>query len=261
MWAPSTTLSPDVFQRYERWQADSATTGWMTVQGTALRCLALATLAGMTATWSWTWVRQAGPLATALWLVGAILVMFLVGAATRLRHSWAPLTAPVYATVGGFATGGVSAGVDWLFPGVVFHAVVLTLGLLVTMLVAYATGSIRPSARFRNGLAAAMSAIALAYTVDAVLRLVGVPGLRFIHETGLLAIAFNVAVIAVAALQLTVDFEAINAGARQGSPAYMEWYAAYSLLVTTLWLYLEVLRVLTKVRENGPAVSAGKPAW
>ncbi|HUG07255.1 MAG TPA: Bax inhibitor-1/YccA family protein [Candidatus Limnocylindria bacterium] len=187
-----------------------------------------------------------------LMLLGAIggLVVALV---TVFRKEWAPITAPVYALLEGLFVGAISLVMEAAYPGIVLPAVSLTFGTLFALLAAYRSGLIKVTDNFRLGVAAATGAIFVVYLGQFVLGLVGVQ-VGFLHEAifgaGLLGIGVSVAVIIVAALNLVLDFDFIEHGAAASAPKYMEWYGAFGLLVTLIWLYIEILRLLSKLRSR-----------
>ncbi|MEX2045932.1 MAG: Bax inhibitor-1/YccA family protein [Chloroflexota bacterium] len=187
-----------------------------------------------------------------LMLLGAIggLVVALV---TVFRKEWAPITAPVYALLEGLFVGAISLVMEAAYPGIVLPAVSLTFGTLFALLAAYRSGLIKVTDNFRLGVAAATGAIFVVYLGQFVLGMVGVQ-VGFLHEAifgaGLLGIGVSVAVIIVAALNLVLDFDFIEHGAAASAPKYMEWYGAFGLLVTLIWLYIEMLRLLSKLRSR-----------
>jgi uncharacterized YccA/Bax inhibitor family protein len=133
------------------------------------------------------------------------------------------------------------------YPGIVIQAVGLSVGVLAVMLFVYGTGIIRATAKFKIGVVVATGAVCLVYLVDIVASLFGTR-LPFIHETGPVGIGFSLVVVVIAALNLILDFDFIEQGVRQRAPGYMEWYGGFSLLVTLVWMYLEILRLLAKLR-------------
>ena len=174
---------------------------------------------------------------------------FMVALATIFKQHWAPVTTPIYAALEGLLLGGLSATYEVRYPGLPFNAVALSVGCLAVMLAAYSSGLIRPSERFRLGIVAATGAIALAYLASMLLGFFGIR-LLSVFDSGPLGIGFSLFVVALAALNLVLDFDLIEGGARAGAPRYMEWYGAFALLVTLIWLYLEMLRLLAKLQDR-----------
>jgi uncharacterized YccA/Bax inhibitor family protein len=187
-----------------------------------------------------------------LMMLGAIggLITALV---TVFRKQWAPITAPIYALLEGLFVGAISLVMEAAYPGIVLPAVSLTFGTLFALLAAYRTGLIKATENFKLGVAAATGAIFVVYLAQFVLGIVGVQ-VGFLHEAifgaGWLGIGVSVVVIIVAALNLVLDFDFIEHGAAARAPKYMEWYGAFGLLVTLIWLYLEILRLLSKLRSR-----------
>jgi len=164
-----------------------------------------------------------------------------------LNREAARYSAPLYALLEGGLLGGLSAVVNAAYPGIVVHAVLLTIGTLCGLLFLYTASGFQVTAKFRAGILAATIAICLVYLANLVLHLVGFDGLPFIHQTGWAGIGFNLYVVMIAAVNLVLDFDLIESGAREGAPNYMEWYCAFGLLVTLIWLYLEVLEMLIRI--------------
>lgn len=193
-----------------------------------------------------TWNQAGTPLAGVLTLGGLVagLVLALV---TVFKKTWAPVTTPLYAACEGLFLGGLSASYEARFPGIVMNAVGLTFGTLAALLAAYASRLVRPSENLKLGLVAATGAIGLVYLVSMGLGFFGVR-VPHIHDAGPIGIAFSVFVVVIAALNLVLDFDFIENGAAAGAPKYLEWYAAFGLLVTLVWLYVEILRLLAKLQ-------------
>ncbi len=221
----------------------------MTLAGTVNKTALLLALVLITAVYTWGRYFETGTSASVMplmWigLIGGLLVALL----TVFVKTVSPWAAPLYALLEGLALGGISAIYETRFPGIVIQAVGLTFGTLLCLLVAYRSGLIRPSENFKLGVAAATGGIAVLYLVDIAMAFFGRP-IGFIHEGGTVGIVFSLFVVGIAALNLVLDFDFIEAGVARGSPRYMEWYAAFGLLVTLIWLYLEILRLLSKSRK------------
>lgn len=238
------TLSDKTFRNIAV-SSNSMTLGG-TVNKTALLLIGLI----VTAAFSWRRAMSAEDPSTLLpyIMVGAIggLVVALV---TVFKKEWAPTTAPIYAVLEGLFLGILSAFFEKMFPGIVLQAILLTFGTLASLLVAYKSGLIRATENFKLGVAAATGAIALIYLIGFVMSFFG-SGIPYIHESGTIGILFSLVVVVIAALNLVLDFDFIEQGVAQGAPRYMEWYAAFGLLVTLIWLYLEILRLLSKLRSR-----------
>ena len=234
----------------------SRDSGAMTLNGTVNKTGFLLLLSVVTAAFAWSQSIVAGPDgipaiapgAMGYALGGAIggLVLALV---TAFKKTWSPVTAPLYALVEGFFLGAISAVYELRFDGIVFQAVVLTFGTLGALLLAYRSGLIRATENFKLGVVAATGGIALVYLATIVLGFFGI-NMPFIHDSGLIGIGFSLFVVVIAALNLVLDFDFIESGVEAGAPKYMEWYGAFGLMVTLVWLYVEFLRLLAKLQSR-----------
>ncbi len=225
----------------------------MTVQGVVNRTGFLLVLLVLAAAWVWNEFATApeGQQMAAVmpYVVGGALGGFVVALITIFAKKIAFITAPVYAVLEGLFLGGLSAIFEAQYPGIVIQAVGLTFGTAFCLLVAYTTGLIKATENFKLGVFAATGGIAVVYLVSFVLGFFG-RGIPLIHSSGPWGIAFSVFVVIVAALNLVLDFDFIETGAEQGVPKYLEWTAAFGLIVTLVWLYIELLRLLSKLRSR-----------
>ena len=226
----------------------------MTLNGTVNKTaiLLVLTLAGALFTWSqFSAALAAGsPGAVMPYVWGGAIGGFIVALVTVFKKQWAPITAPLYAVLEGLFLGAVSAMFELRFPGIVMQAVGLTFGTLAALLLAYRSGLIKATENFKLGVVAATGGIALLYLVQIGLQFFGFKGMGFIHDSSLIGIAFSGFVVVIAALNLVLDFDFIEQGVEQRAPKYMEWYGAFGLLVTLVWLYLEMLRLLSKLQSR-----------
>jgi uncharacterized YccA/Bax inhibitor family protein len=176
---------------------------------------------------------------------------FIVAIVTVFKKHWAPITVPIYAILEGALLGGISFMYNSLYDGIVTNAIFLTVGILLSLLMAYRSGIIKPTENFKLGVFAATGGIALVYLVNFVMGFFGSSmGIMQIDNASPLSIGFSVVVVIIAALNLVLDFDFIEEGAESGAPKYMEWYGAFGLLVTLIWLYLEILRLLAKLNSR-----------
>lgn len=214
--------------------------GAMTLQGTVNKTgiSLLIVAAGAVITWN----MEQPFLLMILGLIGGAIL----GLVTAFKKDWAPFTTPVYSFLEGLLLGGISRMYDQQVEGIVPLAVGLTMGTLGALLLVYTSRLVKVTENFRLGVFAATGAIGLFYLASFVLRLFGIR-IPFIHESGIIGIGFSIVVVVVASLNLVLDFDFIERGAAMGAPKYMEWYAAFGLLVTLIWLYLEILRLLAKI--------------
>ncbi len=197
------------------------------------------------------------PAAMGYTMIGAIAGM-VFAFATIFVPRWAPVTAPLYAVAEGVFLGGISAVFEARYPGIVTPALLSTFGVLICMLAAYRTGLVRATEKFKLGVIAATGAIALVYLVSIVLNLfhVAVP---LIYSSGPIGIAFSVIVVGIAALNLVLDFDLVERGAASGMPKYMEWYSAFALMVTLVWLYLRSCGCCRSCASVDPPIQAIQP--
>ena len=222
----------------------------MTINGTVNKTGLLLVLLVATAAFTWDKASgAAGPGAALPWLMTGAIGGLVVALITVFKKEWSPVTAPAYALLEGLFIGAFSAMMEARFPGIVLQAVGLTFGTLASLLVAYRSGLIRVTENFKLGVVAATGGIALLYIVDIAMGFFG-HSVGFIHQSSLLGIGFSVVVVIIAALNLVLDFDFIEHGVEQGAPKYMEWFAAFGLMVTLVWLYLEILRLLSKLNSR-----------
>tara|TARA_B100000900_G_scaffold365534_2_gene340856 strand:- start:846 stop:1580 length:735 start_codon:yes stop_codon:yes gene_type:complete len=220
----------------------------MTINGTVNRTGILICLLMFTAIFSWDRAYSAvNPGELYPWLIGSGIAGFVVALITVFKKTAAPITAPIYAAIEGILLGILSAFYEMQFPGLVFQAILLTFGTLFALLMAYRSGVIKATENFKLGVFAATGGIALIYLTTFILSFFGV-SIPYIHGSGTIGILFSLFVVVIAALNLVLDFDFIERGAERGAPKYMEWYAAFGLLVTLIWLYIEMLRLLSKLR-------------
>jgi len=259
MTTTNPALRETIFDRVRR--EDDTAPMTMTIRGTAIKTGWLLGILLVAAGFVW-WMSltpiEAAAGQAARFAVQPVSVVFvgigfigglILALITIFRPRSAPWSAPIYSAFQGLALGGISAWFETIYPGIVLEAVTLTFGVLAVMLGLYAFRIVQATAWFRTGVIAATGAIALVYIIDIVLRFFGV-GVPFIHETGWVGIGFSLFVVTIAALNLILDFDLIEQYARRGAPLYMEWYGGFALMVTLVWLYLEILRLLSKLRSR-----------
>ena len=231
---------------FEGARADSGEA--MTLQGTVNKTAILLLLLVLASCWTWTQARV-NPAMVGQWLWIGLLVGFIIGLVTVFKKEWAPVTAPIYAIAEGLVLGGISAIFETQYPGIVIQAVALTFGTLAALLMAYSSRIISVTENFKLGVVAATGGICILYLVDLVMMFFG-RRIPMIHESGILGIGFSIFVVIIAALNLVLDFDFIEKGSQSNQPKYMEWYAGFGLIVTLVWLYLEILRLLAKIRRR-----------
>lgn len=220
----------------------------MSLQGAVNKTVILLALVVIGAGYTWNLFYNQGSEVIYSWLMTGVIGGFLIGMVTVFKPAWSPVLAPVYAVLEGLALGGISAVFEMRYPGIVLQAVALTFGTLFCLLLVYKSGLVRVTENFRLGVVAATGGIALLYLVGFVGSFFGWQ-LPYIHESGIVGIGFSLFVVVIVAMNLVLDFDFIERGDGR-SPKYLEWYAAFGLIVTLIWLYLEILRLLSKLRSR-----------
>ena len=218
----------------------------MTIVGTVNKTfLTLMILVG-SAYYSWTYISITNVLA-----FPSVIVAFIVGIITIRKKEWAPVTVPIYGVLQGIFLGIISNMFNTMYDGIVITAISYTLCILFALLSVYRLGIIKPSENFKLGVAAATGGIAMLYLVNVAMSFFGsgIP-LMDINNSSMYSIGFSVFVIIIASMNLVVDFDFIEEGAEKGAPKFMEWYGAFGLMVTLVWLYLEILKLLAKMNSR-----------
>ncbi|MDR3663246.1 MAG: Bax inhibitor-1/YccA family protein, partial [Mycobacterium sp.] len=224
--------------------------GRMTLNGTVNKTGLLLLCAVGTASWTWHLFLQSRDLAAVSpMILGGAIGGFIFALVTIFKKEWAPVTAPIYSLLEGMVLGGLSAMAEVRYPGIGIQSVALTFGTLFVMLLAYRSGLIKVTDKLRLGIVAATGGICAFYVLE---LLLGFAGIHFtsINNSSPLSIGISLVVVAVASLNLVLDFDFIEQGVNVGAPKYMEWYGAFGIMVTLVWLYLEILRLLSKMRSR-----------
>ena len=228
----------------------------MTLMGTVHKTAALLILLVLTASYTWSLVmgvNAEGQLVAAPgifgYMIGGAIGGLIFALITCFKPTWAPITAPLYAAAEGLFIGAISAFAESRFPGIVLQAVGLTFGTLFALLGAYRSGLIKATENFKLGVCAATGGIMMIYLATFILGMFGVH-IPFIHGSGLFGIGFSAFVVVIAALNLVLDFDFIENASDHGAPKYMEWVGAFGLMVTLVWLYIEILHLLMKLRSR-----------
>ncbi|HOP04425.1 MAG TPA: Bax inhibitor-1/YccA family protein [Tenuifilaceae bacterium] len=233
-------LSEQIFAK-TRTEASSEV---MTVQGTMGKALLMLALVVLGAVYTWRSFFMGGN--PTIWMMVGGIGGFITALITAFSPKTSPISAPIYAILEGLLLGGLSAFMAAQYTGnIVIQAVGLTFSTFFLMLFLYRSGIVKVTAKFRMGVFAATGAIALMYLVSFIAGLFGA-NFGFIHDGGTLSIIVSLIIVGVAALNLALDFDFIERGAAMGSPKYMEWYGAFGLMVTLVWLYIEFLKLLAK---------------
>jgi uncharacterized YccA/Bax inhibitor family protein len=228
-----------------------ANAGPMTLSGTVNKTGILLLCAVATAAWTWRLFVQSHQVADIMtYLLAGTIGGFLCAMVTIFKQQWSPVTAPIYALLEGLALGGLSAVFDLRYPGIAFEAVGLTFGTLFVLLLLYSSGLIKVTQKLRMGIVAATGGVMVFYLAEMLLGFFHVNYFNSANNSSPLSIGFSLVVVAIASLNLVLDFDFIEQGVASGAPKYMEWYGAFGIMVTLVWLYLEILRLLSKVRSR-----------
>jgi uncharacterized YccA/Bax inhibitor family protein len=222
----------------------------MTLQGTINKSFVLLLVLMGSALWPWSQYMAGGNASDiGVTMTIGLVAGFILAMIISFKATMAPYLSIPYAACEGLAIGGISAILERHYPGIAIQAVGLTFGVMAALLVAYTTRLIRVTQRFRAIVVGATLGIALFYLLTWVLSLFHV-NVGFFNSSSTLSIVVSLVVVGIAALNLVLDFDMIENGVSQGAPRYMEWYSAFGLLVTLVWLYMEILRLLSKFRDR-----------
>jgi uncharacterized YccA/Bax inhibitor family protein len=238
--------APDTVSPWE----PATPTAVMTVNGsiTATGVLLVLLIATAFVGWNAVEVTEVGGAEIPGWFFAPLIASIGLAIATILKPAWARITAPLYALAEGLVVGAISHIYNFEFDGIVLQAASGTIGVLAIMLFLYATRIIKVTDKLRMGIVCATGAIALVYVFNLILRLFG-SELPFLHDTGAIGTLISVVIVGVAAFNLLLDFDFIERGTAARAPKSMEWYAGFGLVLTLVWLYLELLRLLSKLRD------------
>ena len=222
----------------------------MTIQGTVNKPGLLLLFVVATAAWTWGLSHSPTPEAVYPWMLGGAIGGFVVALVTIFKKEWSPISAPIYALLEGLVLGGISAIFERSYPGIAVQAISLTFGVLFVLLLAYKMRIVQATRGFKLGVIAATGGIAVVYMINMVMSLFFHTQMSFLYAATPLGIGISLFVVIIASLNLIIDFDMIETGARMGAPKYMEWYGAFGLMVTLIWLYMEMLRLLSKIRRR-----------
>lgn len=217
----------------------------MSLQGTINKSYILLGIVFWSAALFWVYAKDF----LILWL-GAWIIAFILAIVIVFKKTLAPMLAPWYALFEWAFLGAISAYFELAYPGIVVQAIALTFWIFLGLLLAYQSWFIKVTENFKLWVVAATFGIAFIYILNFILHLFGLNVMPFIHEWGLIGIGFSVFVVIIASLNLVLDFDFIESGVEHKAPKYMEWYASFGLLVTLAWLYVEILRLLAKLRSS-----------
>jgi uncharacterized YccA/Bax inhibitor family protein len=218
--------------------------GEMTIQGTVNKTAISLIMLMATALFTWT---NPNPGLMVFGMFGGLILAII----TIFKKTWAPYTVPGYALLKGLALGGISRAFEMQYPGIASQAIFLTFGILAALLLAYKSKLIKPTENFKLGLFAAMGGIFILYIISFFMSIFG-SGMSILNpnNSSMFSIGLSFFIMIIASLNLVLDFDFIEEGAEQGAPKYMEWYGAFGLLVTLIWLYLAILRLLAQLQSR-----------
>ena len=243
---------------FENIRTEESYGGVMTIRGTVNKfgLMFIMVLAGASFTWDIFYKSgnaEVGAAAVAPWMWGSMIGGFIIAIIITFKKTWAPYLALGYAILQGLFLGAISAFFDYAFrdsaPGIIMQAVLLTMGTCAGMFLLYRFGIIRATNTFKKVIIGATLGIGLFYLIAMVLRMFGTQ-MPYLHDNSMMGIGISLFIVAIAALNLILDFDMIEQGAEQGAPKYFEWYGAFGLLITLVWLYLEILRLLSKLSSR-----------
>ncbi|WP_199615238.1 Bax inhibitor-1/YccA family protein [Paenibacillus alkalitolerans] len=232
---------------FERYHGTSHAQG-MTLEGTVNKTIIAFII--LVAAALYTWNMHFDGQNTMPYMFGGLAGAAVLGLITAFVPRIAPFTVPIYALLEGMFVGALSATYEANFSGITLQAVLLTFGVFLALLLAYKTRVIKVTENFKLGVFAATAGVAIVYLVNIVLNLFFGMSVPYLHDTGWIGIGISLVIVAIAALNLVLDFDFIENGSRYGAPKYMEWYGAFGLMVTLVWLYIEILRLLAKLRSR-----------
>lgn len=238
-------LKDDTFSKVSVYAEQSR----MTLMGTVNKSFILLLLVILSATWSWSYLPTISTSASSVILTGSIVLGFIVSLICVFKPRQAFILGPMYAVLEGVFLGNISRLYNVAFDGIVVQAVLLTLSIFFVLLMLYRLKLIQATKNFRLMVVSATIGIGIVYFITFILSLFGVY-IPYIHSNGTVGLIISIFVVTMAALNLVLDFDFIERGVEHGSPKYMEWYGAFGLVVTLVWLYLEVLRLLAKMRSR-----------
>jgi uncharacterized YccA/Bax inhibitor family protein len=216
----------------------------MTVNGVINKSFFLWLILAVGAYLGWSYPAITAPL-----MIPIIIGTLILSIVTIFKKNISPFTSPVYAFFEGLLLGVLTLIFEKQYPGIAVNAIFLTISVLFCMLAAFKAGIIKATNKFYTVVAISTMAIFLLYIVNLVMSLFGSNGIAFINGSSTFGILFSIFVVIIASLNLIIDFDIIQKGVEANAPKYMEWYGAFALMITIIWLYIEILRLLSKLRK------------
>jgi len=218
----------------------------MSIGGTAAATGMMLVVLAISGAWGWSISSPTGALPW--WSFAALMAAFVLAIVTVFNPKIAVVSTPLYTAAQGVFLGAMSKAYENQWGGIVLTAVLATIAVFVVMLVLFVTRTITVTNKLRSIIIGATLGIAVFYFASILLALFGVQ-IPFVWDGGIGGILFSVFVVGIAALNLLLDFDMIERGVAMGAPKYMNWYGAFGLMITIIWLYMEILRLLGKARS------------
>lgn len=218
----------------------------MTMGGTIRKALIALIMLIATAGYSY-YLTATGTLSTKVF-IGCLIFAFIIGLVTSFSPRIAPITTPIYAAVEGILIGNISAVYEATYGMIVLQAALLTIAIIAGTLICYATGIVKVTHRFRTIVIGLTIGVLIFYLLTMILQLFHVP-VPFMHQSGTIGLIVSLAILIIASLNLFLDFDLITSSIKHGAPKHFEWYCAFGLLVTVIWIYVEALRFLSRLRN------------
>ncbi|MDD3593272.1 MAG: Bax inhibitor-1/YccA family protein [Candidatus Gastranaerophilales bacterium] len=217
----------------------------MTVDGTILKTVLLMAILILAGAFSWNAYATGQMLMAQGLMFGGLIVGFILAIIISFKPTAAPFLSPIYAACEGLALGAISSMFEASYSGIVLQAIALSLAAMMAMLFLYMSRIIKVDNKFRASVMIATFAILIVYLASWILSFFG-KSVPYIHESGMIGIGFSLLVVGVASFNFLLDFDIIERGVQSYAPKYMEWYGGFALLVTLVWLYIEMLKLLSK---------------
>ncbi|NQY67156.1 MAG: Bax inhibitor-1/YccA family protein [Flavobacteriales bacterium] len=232
----------------KRFNIDVADSQLMTMNGTVNKIGIMGLLVLASAYYTWDMVSNTGEMPLS-WAIGGAIGGFIVSLIIVFKAHLAPLLAPIYAVLEGLFLGAISAVFEGIYPGIVFNAVGLTFTILFSLLFLYKSGLVKVTEKFKSIAMIGAGGLMMFYFLSFMLSMFGIGDMGIMHGNSLMSIGFSLVVVGLASMFLMMDFDFIEKSVENKAPQYMEWYAAFGLMVTLIWLYMEILRLLSKLRD------------
>ena len=242
----SKTSNPAFSEKIFSTDKASSFSSYMTLNGVINRSFIMLLL--VICSFYYTWSMVGKGINVTGFILGGSIIGFILALVTIFKRKLSYITAPLYSIAQGLFLGGISAMINVQYPGLPMKAIVLTFGVFITMFFLYQQKIIKATNKFKSIIVTSIGGIFIAYLISWIMSFFGVES--FIYGNSTFSIIFSLFVVGIASLSLILDFDFIEKGIKQGLPKYMEWYAAFGLMVTLIWLYLEILRLLTKLSSS-----------